>query len=451
MSSNGGSRTGAQLDLALLRATALERLRDRRPDLSEMPVEDVKLLVHELEVHQVELEVQNEQLRDTEAKLQEARDRYRDLYECAPVGYLELDRTGAIRLANLRASSLLATERARLIGTRLERLFLREDRDACFRELRAASSTRATRRIALRFRRPDGALRWGELEIMSRDGECRVSRGGESRVGRPLVAGQGLRVTVTDVTERVEAGRALRELQRELEARVAARTARARDLARQLRELTGELGRTEQRERRRAAGILHDHIQQLLVAARMKTEVIESGPIPDELRASLGRVAELLNEAIAGCRSTSAALYPPALHAAGLGVGLSWLASHLREEYGLEVEIDAVAEAEPKSEDVRVLLFECARELLFNVVKHAGVDRAELSLATAGANRVVVEVADAGRGFDPDLLATRQAGDGAFGLFGIQQRLANLGGRMEIESAPGSGTRITLTAPVDAP
>jgi signal transduction histidine kinase len=96
---------------------------------------------------------------------------------------------------------------------------------------------------------------------------------------------------------------------------------------------------------------------------------------------------------------------------------------------------------------VRTLLFECARELLFNVVKHAGVKEARVVMERSD-DEVRVAVEDRGRGFDPALIQSVRLDSAGFGLFSVQQRIELLGGRTEIHSAPGQGTRITLVAPI---
>jgi CheY-like chemotaxis protein/anti-sigma regulatory factor (Ser/Thr protein kinase) len=123
----------------------------------------------------------------------------------------------------------------------------------------------------------------------------------------------------------------------------------------------------------------------------------------------------------------------------------------------VQVTADPLANSDRK--DVRTLLFESVRELLFNAVKHARVDRVTLDLSLDRDNALSITVADQGIGFDPGALAERgKAGKAGFGLFSIRERLTLLGGRFEIESAPGQGTRFRLVAPrgeaqgaIDAP
>jgi signal transduction histidine kinase len=134
------------------------------------------------------------------------------------------------------------------------------------------------------------------------------------------------------------------------------------------------------------------------------------------------------------------------LYELGLEAALQWLADQSSRQGGLEVTVESKGEAASVSEDVSVTLFQTVRELLANVVKHAGARHATVSLLwTAG--EVAVSVADDGAGFDPAAVS-HQAVSNSFGLFSIRERLRHLGGRMEVETAPGRGSRITVSLPL---
>ncbi len=217
----------------------------------------------------------------------------------------------------------------------------------------------------------------------------------------------------------------------------------------QLRALAGELTLTEQRERRRLARILHDHLQQLLVGAKFRTVILGRAG-DDVVRQGAQEVEELLDECIAASRSLTAELSPPILHEAGLNAGLEWLARWMADKHGLFVELSMESDTAQLAEDVRVLLFESVRELLFNAVKHSHARSAAVNVRPVD-GRVQVVVSDQGAGFDPE--AIPQAGEegGGFGLFSIRERLELIGGRLEIESAVGQGSRFVLTAPPSLP
>ncbi len=139
-------------------------------------------------------------------------------------------------------------------------------------------------------------------------------------------------------------------------------------------------------------------------------------------------------------------LGPPILYQADMPAVLRWLAHWMQEKHGLAVTLQADEQVNPQAQDVRVLLFQSVRELLFNIVKHAQAKNGQVVMTGEG-DQVRIVVSDEGVGFDP----TRHLPDTAetgFGLFSIRERLEAMGGRMEIDSAAGHGTRITLQAPL---
>jgi CheY-like chemotaxis protein len=251
---------------------------------------------------------------------------------------------------------------------------------------------------------------------------------------------------VTDA-RRVEA--ALKSWNEALEAKVAERTAVAQQRALQLQMLASELSQAEQRERRRLAKILHDHLQQLLVAARMRLSMIRRRVHEEKVTATLQQIHDLLDECLTESRSLTMELSPPILYEAGLAAGLEWLARQMDEKHHLRVEVTADPEAEPPCEGKRVFLFEAARELLLNTVKYAQTDSAYVDLKTLDNNWLQLVVQDRGQGFDPASLESRRDSSG-FGLFSIRERLEVLGGRLEIDTAPGRGTRVVIEVPTVA-
>jgi signal transduction histidine kinase len=161
----------------------------------------------------------------------------------------------------------------------------------------------------------------------------------------------------------------------------------------------------------------------------------------------IDQVDALLGECIAESRALTVQLCPPVLQEAGLTAAVEWLGHHMQQTCGLNVEVEVDPKAEPGSEELRILLFEAARELLFNVVKHAETGRARVSLTMAPDQNVCLTVADDGAGFahlDSVLERTDSSG---FGLFSIRERLELMGGRLHIDTAPHHGTRVTISVP----
>ena len=239
----------------------------------------------------------------------------------------------------------------------------------------------------------------------------------------------------------------LNALNETLEQRVADRTAESQQRARQLRKLALELTQTEQRERHRLAQILHDHLQQLLVGAKLNLGMLRY-QLPDPgLEQSLQQVDGLLQESISVSRSLAVELSPSILYDQGLVPALRWLANWARDKHGLVAEVKADDTASPDLEEVSVLLFNAVRELLFNIVKHAKTNHATVEVCRPRNDQIQIIVSDAGIGFDPARSRAESDSATGLGLFSIGERLELLGGRLNVQSAPGQGTRVTLLAP----
>lgn len=448
-------------ELQELRRRAVDRLRGRSEDTSSTAVGDITSLVDELQVHQAELEVQNEELRRTQAELAEAHDRYRNLFEFAPVGYLVVDPQGLVRQANLAAALLCGLDRADFVGGRVEKLFASEDRDPCYMLLRRAAASEERQSGELRLTGAAGRERWVGVEVLSLD----------HAAGQP----SGFRMVLTDITARKRAEEALRSFNAQLEARIAERTReleqtvgalraeveqrRAAEQAlreaneqlgrrgAQIRTLAGELMLVEQQERRRLAKVLHDDLQQVLVSA--KFQLAAMGRAGEHYAgADASRVQQMLDECITISRSLTAELSPPILHEGSLLRALEWLAEWMASQYRLKVNLAFEEGPLPLLEDIQVLLFESVRELLFNAVKHAGVSTASVDVRRTRDAMLRVTVSDAGRGFEPERIKMGGALGGGWGLVRIRERLELFDGRMEIDSTLGRGSRFTLSIPV---
>lgn len=244
--------------------------------------------------------------------------------------------------------------------------------------------------------------------------------------------------------ERLQTEDQLKKMASSLEKRVEERTLAIRERERQVHELAAVMA--EQMERNRIAQILHDDLQQLLFGVEMKTSAMSAhakagsdkdfGPQIEEARTWIKRAIELT-------RQLSTDLSPKLLEKKSLREVLVWLAGHMDELHGLKVELRAQEEA-AVSKEARALLFGIVRELLFNVVKHSGVDRASVEVGLDN-NRLLVRVSDEGRGFDPSKLDENKS----YGMSHLRQQLLLLNADLEIDSAPGRGATITIRAPLE--
>jgi CheY-like chemotaxis protein len=244
---------------------------------------------------------------------------------------------------------------------------------------------------------------------------------------------------VTDTTERQRAASALQDRTAELEYRTT-----------QLSQMAWDVTLAEHHAREQIAKTLHDGLQQLLVIVDLNLQQqlkrdSEAGATPSVL---LSEAKHHLHEAMAAARSLNIELFPPVLQHSGLPAALTWLADWTRDKYKLDVQIVADPRADSARKDVRTLVFESVRELLFNTVKHAQADRVTMELALDADDQLRVTVTDHGVGFEAARLHDRwSGGQVGWGLFSIRERLTLLGGCFTIDSAPGRGTRVCLVAP----
>ena len=163
------------------------------------------------------------------------------------------------------------------------------------------------------------------------------------------------------------------------------------------------------------------------------------------MKKGLLEVEELIDESITSSRSLTAELSPPILHEAGLEAGLGWLARRMSDKHGLWVELE-MEEIPPLPDDLKIMLFESVRELLFNVVKHAHTLSSTISLRRVD-GFLQLMVSDEGAGFDPKALPRAGESGRGFGLFSVRERLELFGGKLEVQSIPDQGTRICIFAP----
>lgn len=243
-------------------------------------------------------------------------------------------------------------------------------------------------------------------------------------------------VFVHDITNRKRAEEALQKSRDELEEKVRERTSK-------LRALAAQLTQAEHRERRRIADVLHEDLQQRLVAMQFKISGLK-------MRAGKGPAArdtewllQELDRTIQLSRDLTTRLRPPVLYELGLWPALEWLAEETHSSFGITVTLKGEQSFHLATDELRVFAFGAVSELLMNVIKHAGTKAAQIKIGWQGKDKLAIEVSDKGRGFD----SARHTQETTFGLFSIRERTEAFGGRLEIASRPGKGTRATLILP----
>jgi PAS domain S-box-containing protein len=308
-----------------------------------------------------------------------------------------------------------------------------DDHEVVLRAIQKTVEQGSDHHIEYRIIWPDGSVHWVE---------------GRGKLFREQ-AGMPVRMigVCMDITQRKQGEGELRRWRDELEFRVEERTRELLDTQDRLRSLASQLSLTEERERRKLANDLHDHLAQLLVVGSMKLDqvkkVVTLSPEGDGLIRDLEAI---LQQALLYSRTMIAELSPPALRKAGLLTSLRWLAQHM-QKHGLCVTVQSDPEQDQIPEDRVILLFQSVRELLFNVLKHAGVDQAMIRVNADSNGNVCISVEDSGKGVDVNPIQ-HTLKPGHMGLFAVQERMGAMGGRMEFTSVPGHGTTVKLELPV---
>lgn len=345
------------------------------------------------------------------------------LLDYAPIGRFTLGPEGDITMLNFAGASMLGLSREQAIGRRLVD-HVREKDKAVFREF------------------------FGKIFEIGAAPSCEIglNDGGNEQIFVILAAMKlpdetVFHLTATDISKLHHARKELIRSRKDLDSRIQKRTGRLRSLAR-------ELTLAEERERRRIANLVHDNLQQLLVAVLLNIGATKTQNHSYQILKDLESIELMTKECVDITRSLASELSPSILHQCGLAAGFGWLRDWFTEKYGFDLEVCADESLMPE-EDVSITLFQCVREIVFNAVKHSSVKAARLTMNCDDNSFVNISIDDQGAGFDVDALVSQDSWKGGFGLFSVRERVELLGGVMLIESVPGQGSCITLRFPVE--
>lgn len=398
----------AAADAAALRRRAEGRLKERRCE-SVVPSAnaDVRKLLHELQVHQIELEMQNEELRQARADAEAALARYAELYDFAPVGYFTLATDGVIQQVNLAGAGLLNIERGKLTGRHfghfidskdwsafnalLARVFASADKEAC--ELGLVSESPAPCFV--------------RIEALADE------------------SGKTCRMALMNVTERRLAQEGLKESYKCLE------------------KMTARLEMVREEEQKRIARELHDEMGAVLTA--LNINVFRLGQnIPaemEQLQAESEHLAKLVTRGIQAMRQTVDKLRANLLDEVGLTQAIERHVRELQRNTGIECELRLPEEELTLDETRSTAIFRIIQESLTNTEKYARASKVSIVLSDLD-DSLMLTIKDNGKGFDPNIQKAK-----AFGLIGIRERAAMVGGEADITSAPGKGTTVWVSLP----
>ncbi len=385
-----------------------------------MPEGDTQQLIHELQVHQIELEAQNNELRVKQAEIEEIRNQYVNLYDFAPVGYFTFDQKGRIVEVNLTGANLLGVRRARLIGMPFT-LFVEQDFVSLFHtHLTAAFSSEL--------------LLTGELKIKQKDTKSSVYVSLRSISLRSDNAIR-CRSAVIDITERKLAEEELIQARREL--------VKAND---QLRYLSDRLLMHQEEERRRIALEVHDGFTSSLSAIKYKLQ-----DIPRELKSQYGleELSTHLEVAIEEARRIQASLHPSTLDDLGIVPALTWYCREFQKSYAhINIEKQFQLGEDHISDSIKIAIYRITQEALNNAARHSKANSVSLSL-TKKKGSIDLLIRDNGQGFDVDTMLS-SGPQRSFGLSSMKERAAISGGSFHIQSESGKGTIIHVLWPSGA-
>ena len=345
------------------------------------------------------------------ADLRESERRYRNLYDEIPLIYLTTDREGVILSVNAYGARELRYEPDELVHRSILDLLAEEDRPGVEAKLRAfAANPRSPMSWEARKLRKDRTTLWTSDTIQA-------SRQASGRLGFLVIS--------EDITERKRSEQQILDYQE------------------RLKSLAAAVVLAEERERRRIGAGLHDDVGQTLAIVKIKLGELCQSAAGSGSAQELEEIRGLLDQAIRSTRTLNFELSSPVLYELGLAAALQELGERMEKRGGIRFHFRADRWRNPGTE-LAIVLYRSVRELLFNVVKHARASQVRMAIDAAGDEvRIVIE--DDGVGF----AAAGQIFDasGGFGLFTVREQLIHVGGRLEIDSSPGEGTRVRLFAP----
>ncbi len=340
--------------------------------------------------------------------------RFRTIFEGTSMGIALVNKDGRIVESNPALQQMLGYSQGELLNQVFTVFTLPEETSRCqmlFQEL--VRGERESYRVEKKFIRKDGTTTWGRLAVTPfRDDS---------------VEDQFALCMIEDITDQKQAVKDIRTYQE------------------QLRSVAWELSLTEERERRRLATDLHDHVGQILALAQIKLGAIRESASTTQLVEPMDEVRRLIEQTIQYTRSLTFELSPPILYDLGFAAAVEWLAELIQDQHGIAIKVRADRAAMPLNDEIRVLLFQTVRELLVNVVKHANAKNIQVFIVREeNVLQVRIEDDGLGLGLPPDTLD----GPYGFGFFSIRERLKYMGGHLDVASEPGWGTRVTLRVPL---
>jgi PAS domain S-box-containing protein len=367
----------------------------------------IREIIHELQVHQVELEMQNEELITAKAEYESLLQKYLDMYEFAPVAYFSLDRSGIILKSNLIGCNLLGKEKKHILRKRFQSFIHSDSVDIFHLFLNRVLETDQKQSVEIKIMDHEGRMFPVQLNAIGIIEEHGIDK--------------RCRMTVVDISEKKKAEDIIRASLEEA-------------------EKMKIIFATQEEERRRISESLHNNIAQLLYGVQIKLEDLSKDQLADkEIVSSL---KDLVEQSISQTRTISFELMPPILEDFGLIPTLRELCSK-NSTKDLIIHCNIAGYSERMGNDIEIAIYRISQELINNIVKHASANKAELSLHVYK-NSFNLKTEDNGKGFDVARVFNSAQ---SMGLKNIKSRVKLMHGNLSINSTPASGTKINIEIP----
>jgi PAS domain S-box-containing protein len=454
-----------QADRPLLRALhrrAQAELRKQQKNQKSQGAEpeseiDTRRLLHELQVHQIELEMQNGELEEARDTMEVLLADYTDLYDFAPVGYMSLNEQGQILRVNLTGAAMLGVGRSRLLHRALPNYVAPADRPRFHNFLEQVFAGSAKQVCEANLLREGGDSFWANIH-----GAAAISAGGPQKRCRVVVSDITALKLSEEAQRRVEAlADANSDLRQEIARRQAVEKslkkseqhqgqllAESRILQDQLRHLSRLVLQAQEEERKRISRELHDVIAQTLTGINVQLAALakQTRLNPDEFDRGITRTKRWVEKSVDIVNQFARELRPAVLDDLGLIPALHTFMENFTAQTGIRTHLTAFAAVEHLDTPGRTVLFRVAQEALTNVARHAGASQVEVSIHKM-ADCICMKIKDDGKSFPAQRLM-KAKGSKRLGLLGMRERLEMIGGDFEVESAPGEGTTIQARIPL---
>lgn len=441
--------------LRRLAETKLRRQQSRQPR-SAIPKQtaDNPRLLHELQVHQIELEMQNAELQDAREQTEALLEKYTDLYDFAPVGYFTLDARGRIQEVNLAGASLLGTDRSRLLHQPLSRSLTPASQADFLGFLRRLSTGSGKQACEVAVAKGDGSVFWAGLHgtlpasAAAPQMTCRVVVSDLTTLKEAEAAQQRLEALAAsiltleqEIVQHKETEGSLKKTGRQHLLLLA----RSRQMQERLRNFSHQIMSTHDDEHRQISRELYAVISQALASINIRLETFKVDS--NDLDSKINNMKRMVKDSMGIVDRFSRKLHPTVLDDLGLIPALRSYTQDFARQNGLFIELSEFPEVEALSAEKKTALYHVVQEALANVISHTHASQVSINFSKTdlGARMRISYNGDPCR--DPPQSLARKTAE--LNLLGMRERLEMVGGSFAVKPAKGVDTTLTACMPFE--